>query len=122
MSTSSIFLFGIGLEAALLNAFLANAMAWVGHTNIETPRWLGYLVARPESHALHHARQVHRNNYADLPLIDMVFGTFENPASAPEQVGFWDGASEQTAALLVGLDVAETPPPSTAATTLEVAS
>lgn len=109
VSVSSILLFGLSLEAALLNAFLANTMAWIGHTNIKTPRWLGYLVARPENHALHHARGRHRKNYADLPLIDMLFGTFANPAEAPREVGFWDGASEQTGALMLGLDVAEEP-------------
>ena len=107
VSVSSIFLFGVALEAALLNAFLASVMAWFGHTNVKTPRWLGYLVARPESHALHHARGLHRKNYADLPLVDMLFGTFQNPDVAPAQAGFWDGASEQTAALLLGRDVAE---------------
>jgi sterol desaturase/sphingolipid hydroxylase (fatty acid hydroxylase superfamily) len=106
-SVSAIFLFGISLEAALLHAFLANAMAWFGHTNIRTPRWLGYIIARPENHALHHARHIHRKNYADLPLIDMLFGTFENPETAPEAAGFWDGASERTGALLLGRDVTE---------------
>lgn len=109
VSVSSILLCGVSLSAALANAFLASVMAWFGHTNVRTPRWLGFLVARPESHALHHGRGVHRMNYADLPLIDMIFGTFENPASAPAQVGFWDGASEQTSALLLGRDIASPP-------------
>lgn len=109
LSASSIFLFGVSLEAALLNAFLASAMAWIGHTNIRTPRWLGYLVARPENHALHHGRGIHRKNYADLPLVDMLFGTFENPQQAPARAGFWDGASERTGKLLLGFDVTEPP-------------
>src|SRR5690606_25586629 len=107
VSVSSIFLFGLSLEAALLNAWLASAMAWIGHTNVRTPRWLGFIVARPENHATHHARGVHRKNYADLPLVDMLFGTFENPERAPEHAGFWDGASEQTAALLLGHEVSQ---------------
>jgi sterol desaturase/sphingolipid hydroxylase (fatty acid hydroxylase superfamily) len=116
-SVSAIYLFGISLEAALLHAFSANAIAWFGHTNIRTPHWLGYVVARPENHALHHGRGIHRKNYADVPLIDMLFGTFENPETAPEAAGFWDGASEQTGALLLGLDVTEpaNPPASTPA-------
>lgn len=118
-SVSAVLLFGVSLEAALLNAYLANLIAWFGHANLRTPRWLGYLVARPENHALHHSRGIHRRNYADLPFIDMFFGTFENPESAPEQVGFWDGASEQTGALLLGLDVTEPAPPSSHAATAQ---
>jgi len=106
-SVSVILLFGVSLEAALLNALLANAIAWFGHTNIATPRWLGYIVARPENHALHHARGVHAKNYADIPLVDMLMGTFENPRAFPEAVGFWDGASDQLVPLMLGLDVTE---------------
>lgn len=106
-SVSAIGLFGVSLEAALLNAFLANVTAFLGHTNVRTPKWLGYVVARPESHALHHARGIHKKNYADLPLVDMLFGTFENPDRAPDAVGFWNGASDRTATLLLGRDVTE---------------
>jgi sterol desaturase/sphingolipid hydroxylase (fatty acid hydroxylase superfamily) len=58
--------------------------AWVGvfelweHTNIRTPRWLGYLIVRPEMHRIHHELDRHRNNYA-IPLWDALFGTYENP-------------------------------------------
>jgi sterol desaturase/sphingolipid hydroxylase (fatty acid hydroxylase superfamily) len=105
VSTSSILLLGLSLEAALLNAFLANAVAWFGHTNLRTPRWLGYIIARPENHAAHHERGIHGRNYADLPLVDMLFGTFDNPRSAPAHVGFWEGASDRTLPLLLGQDV-----------------
>lgn len=104
-SVSILYLFGVSLEAALLTTFAANAVAWFGHTNLRTPRWLGYLVARPENHALHHARGLHRKNYADLPVVDMLFGTFENPDSAPRAAGFWNGASDELGALLLGRDV-----------------
>lgn len=56
---------------------------WVGvfelweHTNIRTPRWLGYLIVRPEMHRVHHELDRHKNNYG-LPLWDMLFGTYEN--------------------------------------------
>jgi sterol desaturase/sphingolipid hydroxylase (fatty acid hydroxylase superfamily) len=49
------------------------------HANLRTPRWLGYIIQRPESHGIHHERGLHAFNYADLPLWDMVFGTFRNP-------------------------------------------
>lgn len=65
------------------------------HANIKTPRWLGFIVQRPESHSLHHAKGVHKYNYADLPIIDMIFGTFKNPRSFEKETGFYLGASNR---------------------------
>ena len=48
------------------------------HWNVRTPHWLGYFVQRPESHCVHHQRGRHRNNYSDLPLWDIAFGTFSS--------------------------------------------
>jgi len=79
------------------------------HANIRTPRWLGYIIQRPESHSLHHGRGVHRYNYADLPLWDMVFGTFRNPAEMQAEVGFYKGASNRVLAMLAGRDVSSPP-------------
>jgi sterol desaturase/sphingolipid hydroxylase (fatty acid hydroxylase superfamily) len=100
-------LLGLAPEAgALLGAFLAfNAM--FQHANWRTPRWLGYVIQRPESHGVHHARGVHRWNYADLPLWDMVFGTFRNPARFDGAVGFRHGTSNRIGALLLGREVDE---------------
>src|SRR5690606_26946794 len=109
VSVSGVFLLGISLEAALLSAFLTNAIVLFGHTNVRTPRWLGFLIARPERHALHHGRGHPRKNYADVPLVDMLFGTFENPEQAPARTGFWDGASERTGDLLLGRDLGQEP-------------
>lgn len=70
-------IFGFSIESA------AFTTAWVGvfeiweHTNIQTPIWLGYLIARPEMHRIHHEFGKHQGNYG-LPLWDMLFGTFEN--------------------------------------------
>ena len=75
------------------------------HANIRTPHWLGYLVQRPESHSLHHERGVHRDNYADLPLIDMLFGTFRNPPAFARETGYWHGASARVADMLLLRDV-----------------
>ena len=77
---------------------------YIQHTNVKTPRWLGYIIVRPENHMLHHARHVHRSNYADLPIIDMLFGTFECPEKPPKDVGFWNGASREALTLLMGKD------------------
>ncbi len=94
-------------SAAIAGAFLAFNAAFQ-HANIRTPHWLGYLIQRPESHAVHHGRGIHRWNYSDLPLWDMVFGTFRNPAAdVPEQAGFQPGASARLGAMLAFRNVAD---------------
>jgi sterol desaturase/sphingolipid hydroxylase (fatty acid hydroxylase superfamily) len=56
---------------------------------------------------VHHGRGVHRYNYADLPLWDMLFGTFRNPAAAEEraEAGFYTGASSRIGEMLAFQDV-----------------
>lgn len=100
-------LLGLTAEAsALAAAFLAFNAAFQ-HANLKTPRWLGYLIQRPESHAIHHGRGIHRWNYSDLPLWDMVFGTFRNPADEiPNEAGFYAGASARIGAMLAFREVA----------------
>ena len=75
------------------------------HANVRTPRWLGFLVQRPESHSLHHARGVHGHNYSDLPVFDLLFGTFRNPAAHAGAAGFYDGASTRVPEMLLAHDV-----------------
>lgn len=72
------------------------------HWNVRTPHWLGYLFQRPEMHRRHHERGWHRSNYSDLPMWDMLFGTFENPRETPLRCGFSDGAERRLFALLMG--------------------
>jgi sterol desaturase/sphingolipid hydroxylase (fatty acid hydroxylase superfamily) len=80
------------------------------HANIRTPRWLGYLIQRPESHVVHHARGRHEFNYANLPLWDIVFGTFRNPRSVEGfRAGFWNGASARLLDMLCFRDVSQPP-------------
>jgi sterol desaturase/sphingolipid hydroxylase (fatty acid hydroxylase superfamily) len=107
----SVNLLGLSLESALLLNFRPVFNAMFQHANICTPRWLGYLIQRPESHALHHARGVHRYNYSDLPLIDMLFGTFRNPQRQSGPVGFYTGASSRWFEMLTAQDVSEPPAP-----------
>jgi sterol desaturase/sphingolipid hydroxylase (fatty acid hydroxylase superfamily) len=102
-------LLGLAPEAiAIVAAFIAFNAAFQ-HANIRTPRWLGYLIQRPESHAIHHARGVHRYNYSDLPLWDMVFRTFRNPERFEREQGFYKGASARIGAMLIGRDVSRPP-------------
>lgn len=98
---------GIGLDpvAAVSVSLLAAFCAMFQHANLRTPRWLGYFITRPESHALHHGRNVHAFNYGDVPWFDILFGTFRNPARAPEEAGFHDGASLRLFEMLTFQDV-----------------
>ncbi len=99
-------LLGLAPEAGIIAALFLTFNAMFQHANVSTPRWLGFLIQRPESHVIHHGRGIHRYNYANLPLLDMLFGTFRNPRCVDGQaVGFYDGASSRLGAMLIGRDV-----------------
>lgn len=98
--------FGITAEAAIVINTAATFMGMFQHANIKTPRWLGFVIQRPESHSLHHERGVHARNYGDLPLFDMIFGTFENPREFKGECGFYDGGSKRLGAMLIGREIA----------------
>lgn len=115
-SVALIVVAGVTAEAALIANLTATFCSLFQHSNIRTPRWLGYIVQRPESHSLHHQRGVHGYNYSDLPLWDLVFGTFRNPERWDAQAGYYDGASARIPAMLIGLDVSKEPAPAAART------
>jgi sterol desaturase/sphingolipid hydroxylase (fatty acid hydroxylase superfamily) len=75
------------------------------HGNFNTPRWLGYLIQRPEQHCVHHERGVHDFNFANLPLWDLVFGTFQNPRTWQGEAGFYAGGSARLWAMIRGQDI-----------------
>jgi sterol desaturase/sphingolipid hydroxylase (fatty acid hydroxylase superfamily) len=108
-SLSLVLLVGVSAEAAAVVGLAATFANFFQHANVRTPRWLGYLIQRPESHCVHHERGLHAHNYADLPILDIAFGTFRNPATWQGQAGFWDGASERLGDLLLARDVAGEP-------------
>src|SRR5512146_3181536 len=98
-------LLGVSDQGAAAAGLVSVCLALFQHTNVRTPRWLGYLVQRPESHSVHHARGLHAGNYSNLPIWDMVFGTFRNPERFQAEAGFWDGASRRIGAMLALRDV-----------------
>lgn len=105
--TSSItfLVLGVSPDAAAL-AVLATGLAELFyHMNLRTPYRLGFFFQRPEMHRLHHATNLHRYNYSDLPLWDMAFGTFRNPRVVPPRVGFPDGGEQRLGALLRGREL-----------------
>jgi sterol desaturase/sphingolipid hydroxylase (fatty acid hydroxylase superfamily) len=103
-------LFGVHPLAAGLIGYFGFFISVFTHANLRTPRWLGYVLQRPESHAVHHQRGVHAFNYGALALWDAVFGTFRNPATFVEETGFWQGASSKVGSMLVGADVTQPRP------------
>jgi sterol desaturase/sphingolipid hydroxylase (fatty acid hydroxylase superfamily) len=76
------------MQAGLWLTGLSGLVELLYHMNLRTPRWMGYLVQRPEMHRLHHERGVHYRNFSDLPVWDMLFGTYANPPRADRPCGF----------------------------------
>ena len=98
---------GVTPQAATAVMLAVSFMSIFQHANIRTPTWLGYLIQRPEAHSRHHGRGIHAGNYADLPLVDIVFGTFHNPDEFMPQQGFYDGASHRLRDMLALRDVSQ---------------
>jgi sterol desaturase/sphingolipid hydroxylase (fatty acid hydroxylase superfamily) len=105
--SGAILYFGVGLgpEAATVVILVTGLAELFYHWNVKTPRWLGYLFQRPESHCVHHETEVHTFNYADLPVWDMLFGTFRNPRPREISCGFEGDAERRLPDLLLGKDV-----------------
>lgn len=99
-------LLGLSIESAVAGALFLTFNALFQHANISTPHWLGYIIQRPESHNIHHGLNIHRYNYADLPIVDMLFGTYINPEILDNtDCGFYKGASSRIVDMLIGKDV-----------------
>lgn len=96
---------GLSPEAAVLAGVWQPFNGLFQHGNFRTPVWLGYLIQRPEAHGVHHERGIHGFNYANLPLWDIVFGTFRNPREWQAVAGFYPGASQRTWEMLIGRDI-----------------
>lgn len=106
-TVSFALLMGLDVTAITYILIIVNLMAYFQHANIKTPQWIGYIVQRPESHSVHHQRGVHAYNYSDLPVFDIIFGTFRNPAEFPHEAGFYDGASFRMIEMFLFKDVSE---------------
>ena len=89
LSSSIIFLLlGCSVEASLWITFITGIAELFYHWNIKTPVWFGPFFQRPESHRVHHQRHQHTHNYSDIPLWDILFGTYRNPRSKVKLCGF----------------------------------
>jgi len=81
-------LLGVSAEAGMWVNVLTSFAEYFYHMNIKTPHWVGYILQRPESHRYHHELGKHYRNFSDLPLWDMIFGTFYNPKGVDTHCGF----------------------------------
>ena len=98
---------GLTPQAITIIILVTNFLAIFQHANIKTPHWLGYLIQRPESHTVHHAQGIHKHNYSDLPIFDILFGTFFNPKTYEHQTGFYPGASDRISDMLLFRNISE---------------
>jgi sterol desaturase/sphingolipid hydroxylase (fatty acid hydroxylase superfamily) len=101
---------GLPAQSITVTLLVTNFLSAFQHANVKTPVWLGYIIERPESHAMHHARGVHAYNYSDLPVYDIIFGTFNNPKDFVNETGFYDGASARMLDMLTFKDVSNQVP------------
>jgi sterol desaturase/sphingolipid hydroxylase (fatty acid hydroxylase superfamily) len=92
----------LGLTAAGAGwvTFYSAMAEYFYHLNVRTPRWVGFFVQRPEMHRIHHARGVHFGNFGDLPIWDMLFGTYRNPEKFDGPCGFEPEREGRLAAML----------------------
>lgn len=96
---------GFTPQATIYAIYGATFLAVIQHTNIKTPRWTGYIFQRPESHSVHHEKGVHAYNYSDLPVFDILFGTFRNPKTFAQETGFYQGASSKIGRMILFKDI-----------------
>ena len=108
-STLVYLVFGCSIGAAAVYTLLTAVAEYFYHWNVRTPRWVGWLIQRPEAHRVHHQFQHHSQNYADLPLWDWLFGTLNNPVKSPERCGFDARREQRVAEMLAFRDVHKTP-------------
>lgn len=98
---------GLSRESSVWLTGFAAFGEYIYHMNIKTPQWMGYFFQRPESHRIHHLRNKrdHSKNYADLPIWDILGGTFENPAEMNRPTGFGPEAESRVVEMICGRDV-----------------
>lgn len=98
-------LLGLSLEAGAIYTACTAVGEFFYHTNIRTPRWVGFFFQRPEMHRIHHQHARHKNNYGDITWWDMLFGTYENPKEWVHTCGFDDDKEQRLLDMLAYKDV-----------------
>ena len=103
--------------AGAWTAFFGAVGEYFYHSNIATPKWLGWFIQRPEHHSIHHQLGVHRYNFGDLTIWDRLFGTFKEADAFADRCGFPGRGEHQLAQMLAFRDVYEYEPPAVARST-----
>lgn len=109
LSSINYLVLGLSVEAAAWSLLYAAVGEYIYHMNVKTPHAMGYFFQRPEMHKIHHEEGKHFNNFSDLPLWDMLFGTFKNPKSINVVCGFKDEREQELKAMLLFKNVNECP-------------
>ena len=86
-------LMGCRIPAAGPTTLITAIAEFIYHWNIKTPIWMGCFFQRPESHRVQHMYRHHTQNFADLPIGDMLFRTYLNLRQPIPRCGF-DEAKE----------------------------
>jgi len=80
--------FGGTAEAGAWTSFFGATGEYFYHSNIRTPRWVGWFLQRPEHHSIHHELDVHKYNFGDITWWDRLFGTFKDTNGFAARCGF----------------------------------
>lgn len=80
--------FGGSAEAGAWTSFFGASGEYFYHSNLKTPKWIGYVLQRPEHHSIHHQVDVHKYNYGDITWWDRLFGTFKETETFAPECGF----------------------------------
>lgn len=94
-------------ESSIWLSFFSACGEYFYHMNIRTPRWIGFIFQRPESHRYHHLRDKREQctNFGDLVWCDMLGGTYYNPERADIPCGFSKDKELQRTDMLLFKDV-----------------
>lgn len=98
-------LLGLSAKAGAVYTLCTALGEFFYHTNVRTPRWVGFFFQRPEMHRIHHQYGRHKNNYGDITWWDMLFGTYENPTEWLYSCGFDEEKERRLMDMLIYKDV-----------------
>lgn len=100
----SYLILGASPAAAAIALLLTGLFDLFLHSDLRTPRWLGFIIQRPEMHTVHHQLDHHAQNYG-LPIWDLLFGTWTNPRERSMVLGFDGDKSDRITDMLLFRDV-----------------
>ncbi len=99
------YVLGGSAVAGAWTSFFGATGEYFYHSNISTPKWLGYFIQRPEHHSIHHQLDVHKYNFGDITWWDRIFGTFKEADDFVPECGFPDNNESKVWDILKFKDV-----------------